>query len=96
MSKDRNILQDFPLAENPEQAAQTSNLVEDFTRFREAPIESLRTLLKHITGSSWRSYDNYIGQQLYTQGVTEFLNNKLLQTLLFKRKLTNWLMHNSI
>lgn len=75
---DRDILKDFPLAESEEDLKQTSDLVQDFKRFREAPIESIKTFLKHVTGTSWRSYDNYIGQQLYTPGLTEFFKQQTL------------------
>lgn len=77
-SLDKDILEDFPLAESHEEQSLTNNLVEDFKRFREAPIDSLKTLLKHVTGSSWRSYDDYIGQQLYTPGITEFFKQQTL------------------
>lgn len=84
---DKDILQDFPLALTPDQVSQTSNLVEDFRRFRDAPLESVRTLLKHLTGSSWRSYDNYIGQQLYTPGGTEFFKQQTLANPALQEKI---------
>lgn len=54
-------------------APQTDNIVHDMTRFREHPMGFLKTLLDHVRGSKWRAYDNYVGQELYIPGLTEFM-----------------------
>lgn len=65
--------------ENTSDRKTTENIVQDFSRFREDPIDFLKTLFRHAKGSSWRSYDNYIGQQLYTPGLSEFIKQKTLE-----------------
>lgn len=49
------------------------NLVADMTRFRENPVEYMRTLGKHVLGSSWRSYDEVVGHPLYYPGQSDEL-----------------------
>lgn len=65
----------------------TENIVEDFSRFRDDPVDFLKTLFHHAKGSSWRSYDNYIGQQLYTPGLTDFLKQKTLENPSLAKKI---------
>lgn len=50
-----------------------TNLVVEITRFRDNPVEFMKTLGKHVLGSSWRSYDDYIGRSLYQPGESERL-----------------------
>lgn len=85
--QDRDILEDFPKAKNPEEEALTKNLVEDFKRFRNAPVDSVRTLFKHVLGTSWRGYESYIGQQLYTPGLTEVFKQKTLSNPALQEKI---------
>lgn len=87
MSQDRDILQDFPKAQTPAEIAETQDLVKDFKRFREAPVDSVKTLIKHVTGSSWRSYDDYIGPQLYTPGLTEYFKQQTLLNPALREKI---------
>lgn len=58
----------------------TNNLVKEFTRFREDPVESFKTLGKHVFGSSWRAYDDYIGQPLYYNGMVENVFEKTMDS----------------
>lgn len=73
---DNNVAQSS--SDEPDKPSGTKNIVEDIGRFRDHPMDFLKTLLRHAKGSSWRSYDNYIGQELYTPGLTEFLKQTTL------------------
>ncbi|KAK9467621.1 hypothetical protein V1512DRAFT_261596 [Lipomyces arxii] len=62
----------------------TRNLTSDITHIREKPLTWLRDFSKHIAGTSWRSYDSYVGRSIYYSGFTaemkaNVLNNQLLQ-----------------
>lgn len=47
------------------------NLVEHMARFRESPLDFLREISLHVSGSGWRSYDDVIGQPIFYNGFTE-------------------------
>lgn len=67
-----------PDAYVPSMSMDTHNIVNDIARFREHPMSFLKTLLDHVRGSKWRAYDSYIGQELYTPGLTEFMKRTTL------------------
>ena len=63
----------------------TKTLSRTLSRFCDDPVDFLKTLFHHAKGSSWRSYDNYIGQQLYTPGLTDFQQKTLENPSLAKK-----------
>lgn len=75
---DVDLSLDFAQQELPNHK-QTENIVEDFSRFRDHPYEFMKTLLRHAKGSSWRAYEDYVGQRLYEPGLTEFLKEETMR-----------------
>lgn len=61
-----------------EDELQTNNLVHEFKRFREDPLEFLKTLARHVQSSSWRAYDDYVGQDLYYPGFSDEMHEKTM------------------
>ena len=63
------------------------NLVEHMSRFRESPLEFLREVSLHISGTGWRAYDDVIGQPIFYRGFSENMINKTMQTQLLQQKI---------
>lgn len=60
-------------------SAETHNLVHDIKRFRDDPLKFLSTLGHHAVGSSWRSYEDVVGQPLYYPGFSEQIKEKVMK-----------------
>ncbi|CAN6631932.1 hypothetical protein TRVA0_013S01662 [Trichomonascus vanleenenianus] len=83
-TSDVDLLRD---GEGEDKHTLTSNLVVEFTRFRENPYEFMKTLALHLHGSSWRAYEDYTGHKLYYPGLSESvfeqtLNNPITQAMI--------------
>ncbi|KAL8741338.1 MAG: hypothetical protein Q9190_006041, partial [Brigantiaea leucoxantha] len=63
------------------------NLVEHMARFRESPLEFLREVSLHVSGTGWRAYDNVIGQPIFYSGFTEDMKTMVLQTPMLKSRI---------
>lgn len=72
---------------NIETESPTRNLTSDFTHFREKPVTFLRDLGKHIAGTSYRSYDNYVGRQIYYHGFTAEMKAAVLRNALLRERI---------
>ena len=68
---------------NPER-----NLVEHMARFRESPLDFLREVSLHVSGTGWRSYDDFIGQPIFYRGFTENMKATVMQTPMLRQKIT--------
>lgn len=65
------------------------NLVEHMARFRESPLDFLREVSLHVSGTGWRSYDDFIGQPIFYKGFTENMKAAVMQTPMLKKKITS-------
>lgn len=63
------------------------NLVEHMARFREAPLEFLREVSLHVSGTGWRAYDDFIGQPIFYRGFSENMKAAVLQTPVLKKRI---------
>lgn len=71
-----------------EHATHDRNLVEHMPRFRESPLDFIRDIGLHVSGSGWRSYDNVIGQPIFYSGFTENMINAVMATPMLKAKIS--------
>ena len=63
------------------------NLVGHMARFRESPLDFLREVSLHVSGTGWRAYDNPIGQPIYYPGFTENMRAMVLRTPMLRRRI---------
>jgi len=63
------------------------NLVEHMARFRESPLDFLREMSLHVSGSGWRSYDDVIGQPIFYQGFTDNIKAAVMATPMLHAKI---------
>ncbi|MCJ1318875.1 hypothetical protein MMC15_004207 [Xylographa vitiligo] len=47
------------------------NVIASYASFRQAPLEFLKEVSLHVSGTGWRSYDDIIGQPVYYRGFSE-------------------------
>ncbi|CAL3971465.1 unnamed protein product [Diplocarpon coronariae] len=64
------------------------NLVEHMARFRSSPLEFLREVSLHVSGSGWRAYDNFIGQPIFYNGFSEAMTQAVLSTPILQKRIT--------
>ena len=69
------------------EAAPEHNLVEHMAHFRESPLEFLREVSLHVSGSGWRAYDDYIGQPIFYSGFSENMKTAVMSTPMLKAKI---------
>lgn len=62
-------------------------LMEHMARFRESPLDFLREVSLHVSGTGWRAYDDVIGQPIYYPGFTEKMKTAVTATPMLKRKI---------
>ncbi|MCJ1313360.1 hypothetical protein MMC25_007038 [Agyrium rufum] len=67
--------------------ASERNLVEHMARFRESPLDFLREVSLHVSGTGWRAYDDFIGQPIFYTGFSEQMKNAVLSKPLLKSKI---------
>ena len=61
--------------------------MENMARFRESPIDFLREVSLHVSGTGWRAYVDVIGQSIYYSGFTENMKAAVMATPMLKRKI---------
>ncbi|RKF65528.1 putative glycerol-3-phosphate acyltransferase, mitochondrial [Erysiphe neolycopersici] len=64
------------------------NLVENVARFRTSPLEFLREVSLHVSGTGWRAYNNYIGQPIFYTGFTEKMVSDVLSVSILRSKIS--------
>lgn len=64
------------------------NLVSHMARFRANPIDFLREISLHMSGTGWRAYDDIIGQPIYYSGFSERIKAWILGNPLLRSKIT--------
>lgn len=65
------------------------NLVEQMARFRDAPLEFLREVSLHVSGTGWRAYDDFIGQPIYYRGFSDRIKAAVLRTPILKKQIAS-------
>lgn len=53
-------------------------LVSSFARFRSSPLDFIREISLHVSGTGWRSYDDFIGQPMFYPGFSEEMKARVL------------------
>lgn len=61
--------------------------MEHSAHFRESPLDFLREVSRHVSGTGWRAYDEVIGQPIYYPGFSENMKNAVMATPMLKRKI---------
>ena len=64
------------------------NLVEHMAHFRESPLDFLREVSLHVSGTGWRSYDDFIGQPIFYRGFSENMKAAVMQTPLLRSRIS--------
>ncbi|KAI9787231.1 MAG: hypothetical protein M1839_003467 [Geoglossum umbratile] len=64
------------------------NLVENMARFRESPLDFLREVSLHVSGTGWRAYDDIVGQPIYYPGFTDRMKSAVLSTPILQEKIS--------
>jgi hypothetical protein len=67
--------------ETPERA-----VINSMARFRSSPLDFIREISLHVSGTGWRSYDNMIGQPIFYSGFSEEMKNRVLGNSMLVRK----------
>ena len=63
------------------------NLVEHMARFRESPLDFLKEVSLHVSGTGWRAYDDFIGQPIFYNGFSEKMINAVMSKPLLQAKI---------
>jgi hypothetical protein len=53
-------------------------LIHSFARFRSAPLDFIREVSLHVSGTEWRSYDSIVGQPVFYAGFSELMKSRVL------------------
>ncbi len=62
------------------------DLIHSFARFRSSPLNFIREISLHVSGTGWRSYDDFIGQPIFYSGFSEEMKAKVLSNPMLLRK----------
>ncbi|KAM3069450.1 hypothetical protein ACMFMG_005555 [Clarireedia jacksonii] len=73
--------------ERPDDGDKERNLVEHMARFRSSPLEFLREVSLHVSGTGWRAYDNFIGQPIFYPGFSENMTAAVLSTPILQKRI---------
>ncbi|KAF1992855.1 acyltransferase-domain-containing protein [Amniculicola lignicola CBS 123094] len=61
-------------------------LVHSFARFRSSPLDFIREVSLHVSGTGWRSYDDIIGQPVFYNGFSENMKSMVLSNAMLVKK----------
>ena len=64
-----------------------SAVVSHATRFRQSPWDFFREISLHVSGTGWRSYDNFIGQPIFYNGFSDKMKAAVLSSPLLQEKI---------
>ena len=67
--------------------AEERNLVQHMARFRESPLDFLREVSLHISGTGWRAYEDIVGQPVFYKGFTESMIANVMKTPMLVAKI---------
>ncbi|KAL8834283.1 MAG: hypothetical protein Q9170_003828 [Blastenia crenularia] len=71
----------------PQDDASERNLVEHMARFRESPLDFLREISLHVSGTGWRAYDSVIGQPIYYPGFSDNMKAAVMRTPMLQQRI---------
>jgi len=54
------------------------SLIQGMARFRSSPLDFIREVSLHFSGSGWRSFDNHVGQPEFYPGFSEDMKARVL------------------
>ncbi|QSZ34356.1 hypothetical protein DSL72_005947 [Monilinia vaccinii-corymbosi] len=74
--------------ERPHDGEKERNLVEHMARFRSSPLEFLREVSLHVSGTGWRAYDHFIGQPIFYPGFSENMTAAVLSTPILQKRIS--------
>ena len=64
------------------------NLIDSsHARFRQAPLEFLREVSLHVSGTGWRSYDEIIGQPVFYRGFSDNMKAAVMRRPILQAKI---------
>ncbi|KAH5738523.1 hypothetical protein HBI17_183370 [Parastagonospora nodorum] len=72
---DRVYLHTAGYEESPERG-----LIQSMARFRSSPLDFIREVSMHFSGTGWRSFDNHIGQPEFYSGFSEDMKARVLSS----------------
>ncbi|KAF1846631.1 acyltransferase-domain-containing protein [Cucurbitaria berberidis CBS 394.84] len=55
-------------------------LIQSMARFRSSPLDFIREVSLHFSGSGWRSFDDHIGQPEFYSGFSEDMKGRVLSS----------------
>ncbi|KAF1955759.1 glycerol-3-phosphate acyltransferase [Byssothecium circinans] len=61
-------------------------IVSSFARFRSSPLDFIREISLHVSGTGWRSYDDFIGQPMFYSGFSEEMKARVLSNTMLVSK----------
>ena len=71
----------------PQDEAQEQNLTAHVARFRASPLDFLKEVSLHVSGTGWRSYDDIIGQPIFYPGFSEKMKASVMRAPLLQEKI---------
>ncbi|KAB8297930.1 hypothetical protein EYC80_001712 [Monilinia laxa] len=74
--------------ERPHGGEKERNLVEHMARFRSSPLEFLREVSLHVSGTGWRAYNNFIGQPIFYPGFSENMTAAVMSTPILQKRIS--------
>ncbi|MCJ1433370.1 hypothetical protein MMC27_002730 [Xylographa pallens] len=63
------------------------NVIASYASFRQAPLEFLKEVSLHVSGTGWRSYDDIIGQPVYYRGFSENMKAAVMSRPMLQAKI---------
>ncbi|KAF2201751.1 glycerol-3-phosphate acyltransferase [Delitschia confertaspora ATCC 74209] len=61
-------------------------LINSMQRFRSSPLDFIREVSLHVSGTGWRSYDHIIGQPIFYSGFSENMKSMVLGNQMLLKK----------
>jgi hypothetical protein len=61
-------------------------LVHGMARFRSSPLDFIREVSLYVSGSTWRTYDDILGQPVFYNGFSENMKNMVLSNSMLVSK----------
>ncbi|EMR81908.1 hypothetical protein ACHAP3_000359 [Botrytis cinerea] len=74
--------------ERPHDGEKERNLVEHMARFRSSPLEFLREVSLHVSGTGWRAYNHFIGQPIFYPGFSENMTAAVMSTPILQTRIS--------
>ncbi|KAI4765011.1 acyltransferase [Aureobasidium sp. EXF-3400] len=67
---------------------QETPLLTSYARFRSAPLDFLREVSLHLSGTGWRSYDDFIGRNIFYNGFSDHIKALVLKNPRLQSKIS--------